>query len=91
MILLACSPLSVGFGRSSICLKVEEEVIAPNAQSAQRCQRSLVPHLAKRLPVFSEALVLALRLWGQVQGFSPGLLLLMQCGVFLSQGVGHPS
>lgn len=52
MLFLACSPLSVGFGRSSICLKAEEEATASNTQSAQSSQRSLGPELVKRVPVF---------------------------------------
>lgn len=86
MLLLARSPLSVGFGRSSSCLKAEEEPTASETQSAQSSLRSLVPKLAKRLPVFLEALILGRRLWGQVQRLYPGLSPLVQCGVSLLWG-----
>lgn len=73
MLFLACRPLGVGFGRSSICLEVREEATASKAQSAGSCQRSLLPESARGFPVFLEVLLLSLRLRGQVQGLSPGL------------------
>lgn len=35
--------------------------------------KSLLPKSARGFPVFLEVLVFGLRLWGQVQGLSPGL------------------